>query len=685
MIFNIRSLAFFFITIQAFGQNNSLFCKQIEAVNDMVNKHHYNPKPIDDDFSTAVYHLFINKLDDRQVFLTQEDLQNFGKDSLLLDDYIKNKECNFITKYTLTLENRIIQSKSILENLKNQVLDYTGKDTLYFDADRKVKYFKSEAHQKRYWNKRLRYEIITDIIEKDSILLDAKANFNALEQELKPKIIQQQICVLDELLNQNGGLDRYVKEIFLNAFLHYQDPNSTFFNASEKTQFETSVSNSQLSFGLFTGKNKKGEIIITYIQPGSSAFKHGTLEVNDVVKSLESNSDILETYCVSNNDVMAFLNNSKHKTVSLELKKQNGTIQKVKLTKIKSDVETNNITGYIIKNDEKNIGYIKIPRFYTDLESPNGLGVANDVAKELYKLQKESINGLIIDLRFNSGGAMKEAIDLSGMFINRGPLAILKYNNGERFTIKDSQRGSMFNKPMLILINGYSASASEFFAGAMQDYNRAVIVGSHSYGKATAQIILPLNDDSSYGFVKLTVEKFYRATGKSHQQEGIKPDIKLPSVYDNFDSGEKNMPYSLVNDTINPQLKPLVLKKIPLKNIANKSYLRQKQDSSFLKIKSLNTSILNKLIHKKKQYPLTLNNVYDDFNEFKTIWNAFNSLKLDEGAFIITNTNSTNEIISYNDENKQQNQDHLTRLSKDIYINEAQQILIDIINLTNNN
>ena len=165
---------------------------------------------------------------------------------------------------------------------------------------------------------------------------------------------------------------------------------------------------------------------------------------------------------------------------------------------------------------------------------------------------------------------------------------------------------------------------------------------------------------------------------------GVNPDIKLPSVFDNFDSGEKNMPYALGNDTILPQLKLMPLKKVLLKDIANKSYARQKQDSSFLKIQNVNTAVLNKLVHKKKQYPLTLNNIYDDFNEFKTIWNAFNSLKLEKEAFQITNSDSTTEIISYSDEDKQQNQEYLTALSRDVYINEAQKILTDIINQTNN-
>ncbi|PNQ72360.1 hypothetical protein C1T31_12500 [Hanstruepera neustonica] len=684
MIHHLRCLILLFFTITIWGQESNVFCKRLSAVLETVNQHHYKPKPVDDNFSIAVYHLFLDSIDDRQQFFTQEDINLFSQDSLQLDDFVKNNNCHFISKYTTTLETRINQSKSILESLKTVELDYSGKDTLYFDADRPSEYFKDETHQNSYWNKRVRYKILSSIIDEDSILSSAKTNFKALEKDIKPKIIQQQICVLEELLNQSGGIDRYVKEAFLNAFLNYQDPNSSFFNTSQKTQFETSVSNDQLSFGLFTAKNNNGEIEIVHIQPGSSAFKNGDLEVNDIIKSIHSNGETLETYCISNNDVVSFLNDSHHNTINLSVKKQNGVTKKVKLSKIKSEVETNNIVGYVIKKSDNNIGYIRIPSFYTDLETPNGLGVANDVAKELYKLQKESISGLILDLRFNSGGSMKEAADLSGMFINRGPLAISKYSNGESFTIKDSQRGSLFNKPLLILINGYSASASEFFTAAMQDYKRGVIVGSSSYGKATAQIILPIDEDPDYGFVKITVEKFYRSTGKSHQQFGIKPDIILPSVYDNLDFGEKNKKYALKNDSIKPTMSFMALKQTSLNDIAKKSYIRQKNDDNFNRIKTLNTDLLKNLVHKKKQYPLTLENVYQDFNEFKTIWDNFSNLKLKQSSLLISNTSSTNEIVSYNDDEKKLNEEHLSTLASDIYINEAQQIMNDIINLTNN-
>src|SRR5690606_9880516 len=384
-----------------------------------------------------------------------------------------------------------------------------------------------------YWNKRLRYLIISEAIDRDSVWSSLDKNFKTLEKELKPKIIQNQLCLIDEMLQKNGSLDVMVQELFLNAFTSYQDPNSSFFNDVDKTLFEASVSNSQLTFGITTTKNKDGDIVIAHISPGSPASLNGNFEDNDIIKSLTAKKQVLETYCVSNDDITAFISDEKNNTIIFKLKKQNGSIQDVELINSILKVEENTTTGYVLQSTT-NVGYIKIPGFYTDLESPNGLGLANDVAKELYKFDKEDIKGLILDLRFNGGGSMKEAADLSGMFINRGPLAILKFNNGETFTVKDMNRGSLFQKPIVILIDNFSASASELFAAAMQDYNRAVIVGSPSHGKSSAQVILPLDEEGTLGFTKLTTEAFYRVTGKSHQSIGVTPDIVLPSLHDNF-------------------------------------------------------------------------------------------------------------------------------------------------------
>ena len=443
--------------------------------------------------------------------------------------------------------------------------------------------------------------------------------------------------------------------------------------------FENALSNDQFSFGIITSKNDDGDIIIVHITPGSAAFNNGNLEVNDIIKSLRADSQTLETYCVSNNDVLAFTSNQDHNTITFKIKKQNGSLQDIELTKTKTKTEDNTVSGYLIESTSK-VGYINIPSFYSDLESPNGLGLANDVAKELYKLQKENIEGLILDLRFNGGGSMKEAADLSGMFINRGPLSILRYNNGETYTIKDMNRGSLFTKPIVVLVNNYSASASEFFAAAMQDYNRAVIVGATTHGKASAQVILPLGNNESLGYSKLTVEKFYRVTGLSHQSQGVIPDIILPNMYDGFETQEAFQDYALKNDSIAGTRKFPELKRLPIEALKKKSLARISDAIPFEAVKNLNQLIIENYFELDTQYLLTLDNVHREMVNYRKTWENINKpLDQHESNFVVENSAATKEIISYDDDKKNINTSILKDIKQDIYIEEAQAILQDLL------
>ena len=669
-----------FLSLQAYSQDDTLFCKQVSALQTLIKDSHYSPKPVNDSLSKGVYHLFLSGLDNYNRFFLESDIETFKEDVLKIDDYITTNDCSFIDKYITILQKRIEDSKQYVEALNNENFDYTGKDTLYFKPGNSSGYFKNIDSAKRYWSKRMRYQIVEKLIEEDSVFDNVKRNFKSLEATLKPKLIQNQICELDEILHKNGNIDTYVKELFLNALVGYQDPNSSFFNDSDKVLFETSVSNNQLTFGITTAKNNEGEIIIAYITPGSAAFKDGNFEENDVLKTLTSGDEILETYCVSNEDITAFTNDEKHNTITFKIKKQNGSIHNIELTKTVTKVEENTVRGYVVENGS-NFGYIEIPGFYTDLDSPNGLGLANDVAKELYKLEKEDIKGLILDLRFNGGGSMKEAADLSGMFINRGPLSVLKYNNGDTFTIKDANRGSLFNKPIIVLINNYSASASEFFAAALQDYNRAIIVGSPSHGKSSAQVILPLSETNDLGFCKLTVEKFYRVNGKSHQSIGVIPDIKFPSIYDNLKTSEQYERFALKNDSIEVSLRHIPLRPIALKSIKTNSENRIANDDNFKTIKLTNERLLNDFINKTYQYPITIDGIYTDIENYNNLWNEFYS-NINKAPLSISarNTLSTAEVIEYNTDDAKANAIILDNIANDIYIDEACSILLDYIN-----
>ncbi|WP_452225969.1 carboxy terminal-processing peptidase [Lacinutrix cladophorae] len=655
-----------------------VFCNQLTALDSLIKVAHYKPKAINDSLSKHVFKLFIENLDTDKRYFTQKDIAKFKTDAFQIDDYLENKNCDFITKYIQVLTLRIEQSIEYLENLKQQELDYSGKDILNFTQNKDVRFYKNEEDSKRYWSKKVRYLLILDIIDQDSIFENVKANFKTFENSNKEKIIDNQICLLYEILNQEGGISNLVTENFLNAFIQYQDPNSTYFNETEKTVFENSLAIQQETFGILTKKNKNGEIVISHIIPGSSAFKNGAFEEDDVIKSLTSKDNVLQIHCIKNEDIIRFLNNSDNKTVTFKIKKSNGSILDIELNKTVLKVEENSITGYIIGEDVT-FGYIKIPSFYTNLESYNKRGLTTDFAKELYKLQKENIKGLIIDLRFNGGGSMQEAIELSGMFINKGPVSIIRDNKNEQFTFRDPSRGTFFNKPIIILINNYSASASEFFASTLQDYNRAILVGSTTHGKSSAQVILPLSEKNNLGFCKITIEAFYRVTGKSLQANGVIPDIQLPSIYDDFKFNEKDKPYALPNDTILATLKHVPLPKINFSNLITKSNARVNKSADFALVKTANKKLLENY-YSEDSLALTLDNVYKHEQDYKTMWQSIFDNKKTETKIAVSNTLSTTELLSYNENEKTNNQMLLGSLSKDIYIHEAYLILSNFIN-----
>ncbi|WP_047547661.1 carboxy terminal-processing peptidase [Psychroserpens sp. Hel_I_66] len=673
--------AIFFTVLCGYSQTENLFCDQVKALKNVIKLHHYQPKTVNDSLSTHVFDLFIESLDEDRRLFSQSNIDTFETDRYQLDDYLTNENCEFIEKYATALSQRIELSKTIISNLQAEDFNYTGKDTLRFKPESRFSYFKDDDAVKNYWSKRLRYDILYTLVENDSVLGHIESDFITLEKNLKPKLIQKELCKLEELQNKLGSLDQFVKEAFLNALLHYHDPNSIYFNATEKEIFENALSNNQFSFGIITAKNDDGDIVIAHIAPGSAAYNDGNFEVNDVIKSLTANSETLETYCVSNQDVLAFTSDQKHNTIAFKIKKTDGSLKTIELTKTKTKIEENTVSGFIIENKAK-VGYISIPSFYSDFESPNGLGLANDVAKELYKLQKENIEGLILDLRFNGGGSMKEATDLSGMFINRGPLSILKYNSGETFTVKDLNRGSLFNKPLIILVNNYSASASEFFAASMQDYNRAVVVGAATHGKASAQVILPLDENETLGYSKITVEKFYRVTGKSHQAEGVIPDIVLPNLYEGFRTQEQFSEFALTNDTISGIKKYPKLKKLPLEKLKKLSKSRVNNESTFESIKLLNKLILKNYFELDTSYLLTLNNVHSEMLNYRSQWNKINKpIDSYNSNLMVKNSAYTKEVVSYDEDQKLINQNTLKDIKNDIYIEEAYAILQDLLNL----
>jgi len=663
------------------SSQNSSFCNELRDINILVKKEHYSPKSLNDSLSKNVFKLFLNEIDKDKRFFTKKDISAFKKDEFVLDDYIQDNNCDFITKYIQVLEQRIASSKQILESLKTQALDYSGKDSLHFSANNSYSYFENIEKTKRYWNKKIRYKILNQLVENDSSLTSIKENFKSLEQAIKPKIIDNEICLLNEIEHSEGSITKLVEISFLDAFLKYQDPHSGYFSASKKNLFEQSVANSQLSFGISTEKEKNGDIIIAYIAPGSAAFKHGEIEVNDVILSIKSNTETIDTFCTSNKTILGFISNSNTDVLTFKIKKKNGELKTITLRKTTIAIERNSITGYLLHGNTK-IGYIKIPSFYTDLESINGLGVSNDVAKQIYKLQRENIEGLILDFRFNGGGSMKEAADLSGMFIDRGPVAISKDKNEENYTIRDPNRGTIFTKPIVVLVNQFSASASEVFAGAIQDYNSAIIVGSATHGKATSQLILPIQKTRNSNFIKLTISQIFRVTGQSHQQTGIIPDISLPTIYENYKTQETHIPFALSNTTTEVILKHRPKLEKDIKALKIKSRKRVDSSSAFRAIATFKQNNEKEDLEPLRSFPITLDYIFSINNRNSSSYKIKSfSLEKNSSKFTVINTESTDKILDYNEDDKSINATYREKLAIDPHIQEAYFIINDIIKL----
>lgn len=679
MIRNLCLITTLFFSLAVISQSTPSFCEQMSALKSLVESQHFKPKPLDDALSSGVYNLFIKRLDEDKVFFTDADIAVFRKDSLQIDDYIRDNNCDFLQKYIKTLRERIAETKQVLESYRNTKLDYSGTDTLKYYRTKESGYFDDTAAMKKYWSKRLRFEILSKMSEEDSLVERLEKNFKTLEAEVKPKVFEKMLCQLDELENAEGSIERFTTETFLNSFTNYHDPNTTFFNNTEKTMFENSVSTNMMTFGIYTNKNEEGEIVVSYVTPGSAAYFDGNIEEGDVVRSLSSGTSMVETTCISNEEITAFLSDNNHSKVTFRIKKKDGAIKLVNLSKKADKAVENLIRGYVVEKEFR-VGYLNIPSFYTDFESPNGLGVANDVAKEIYKLKKENIQGLIIDLRFNGGGSMKEASDLSGMFIDRGPVSILKYKDGETYTVRDANRGTVFNKPIVIIVNGYSASASEFFASLMQDYNRAIIVGAVSYGKSSMQAIFPLDEEKEeLGYCKITTDMFYRVTGHSNQSRGVIPDIIFPSMYDGLEISEKFIDFALPNDSVVVTVPHKPKRKIPIKFLKEKSESRMSMDEGFRKIKDLNKVLVNNYIKRDTIYSLTLKNVYGDLNGYNELWkDFFTFFEERKGVLTVKNTASTEELLQYNEDEKKMNAFSMDEISNDIFIEEAFNIISDI-------
>jgi carboxyl-terminal processing protease len=525
------------------------FQQKAMLVKRFMEKNHYQPLQWNDSASSMLFDKWIKELDGEKLFFTQKDIATLAIYKNNLDEEMQGKSWNFFNASTTLYKKRIQKADSLIQSFLAKPIDFTKPDNLTWPT---TTFAASETELVKRWQQYLKWRLLDNIA--DDLTDDGKVlpttlptNFSKIELEERQKGQKHESNYIKNKLQTPELFLANMQDGYLNAITWCYDPHSTYMNLKEKEEFGALVSAMEYSAGLAVDENEKGDKTIGYLQPGGSAWKSGQLHKGDVLLKVKVNGLERDVADISEDELDDALSGNKSGDVEITFKTAAGVVKTTKLLLEKVSDEEEKVKSYVVKATKK-IGYINLPGFYSreeDYENLNYNGCANDVSKEIIKLRKDNIEGLILDLRNNGGGSMWEAMQLAGIFIDIGPVASMKAKDGKVSILKDPNRGTIYDGPLMVLINGQSASASEFLSATLQDYNRAIIVGGTTYGKGTAQVVVPLDTNKvdpnkKYeDFVKVTQDKFYRVNGSTVQWKGVEPDIALPDFFEDISFKEK--------------------------------------------------------------------------------------------------------------------------------------------------
>ena len=536
----------------------------VELVSVVLDRLHYDPKIIDDDFSKSVYDDYIKAIDPQKRFLLKSDIENFDQYKLLIDDQIKSSSIDFFNLTYETLMLRVDEVESFYIDILDNPFDFNIDEDLNTDFEQ-LDYAVGLNDKISIWRKRLKLSTLDGFATK-KIVQEEKDSLDDSEKELKSDVeleIESRNAILENLkdfFNFNDDLER--KDwfsIYLNSIVNQFDPHTVYLAPQAKDVFDQNISGRFQGIGARLLK-KNQQVEIAEIIIGGPVWRDKLLNVGDLILGVSQNPDEepVDISIMKLSDAVDLIKGEKGTKVYLMVKRVDGGIEQVEITRDIVELEETYAKSSLIYQESKKFGFITLPSFYIDFNDYGQRNAASDIKKEILKLKNENVNGIIMDLRGNGGGSLKTAVDITGFFIDEGPVVQVKSIGGRKEVLKDTDPSVIWDGPLVILVNEFSASASEILAAALQDYNRAIIIGSkQTYGKGTVQNVLSLNQFISgntygeLGFIKLTTDKFYRISGGSTQLEGVKSDIVLPNRYSYVDIGERDLENPLSWDQIN--------------------------------------------------------------------------------------------------------------------------------------
>jgi len=655
-----------------------------------LSREHLQPRVIDNTFSEQVFKLFLENLDPQKLYFTEAELKPLRKYTHLLDDELNGTSWKFLNELKPVYRKALIRAQSTVAQLsKTPVPEKTNgrlvKDTVNWAAD--------EPELLYNWRMQHAFEVLSRITNLEKKPGEASAAFFSRNEPQARSIVRSvDLRAINRILEHPDGFDNHVAAVYFQSICNVFDPHTTYLPATEMENFLMSLSTEGYYFGVTLGENEHGDIVLAGLTPGGPAWRSGALHTSDVVVRLAwQGREPIEVAGMSEEEVDEILMASNHLAIAFTVRTISGQEITVELKKEKISREENYVRSYILTGRHR-IGYISLPDFYTRWgEDSEGSRCASDVAQEIMKLRKENISGIIFDIRYNGGGSMNEALEMAGIFIDEGALGIRK-SKLDLVSLKDMNRGTVYDGPLVVMVNGQSASASEFLSSTLQDYNRALIVGSRTFGKGSEQEFFPLQgtmEDFSLesvknglGVMKITTGKFYRVTGRSVQGRGVTPDVILPDIFDALNYHESTLPFSLPRDSVfkRTYYKPA----LPLftKKLREHSEERLRANGSFQQVTK--TSVWVKEFLKKEHEDVTLSWLQFEKetdirkHEFKMLQE---SLAQQQATFEVSVHETDNKRYASDEYAASVNQSWVNRLKEDIYVEESFQIISDMIDM----
>ncbi|MFT6320298.1 MAG: carboxyl-terminal processing protease [Granulosicoccus sp.] len=664
----------------------------IKSIIANLDRFHFQPQKVDDNFSQKVYDLYMDRIDGNRRWLTQQDVDQLGEFEMQLDDEADAGTYEFFDMSLTLIEKGLNKTEGYFKEILSKPFDFSTDETIDL-SDEKKPFAKDDAELKENWRKYLKRETLTRVVDDLDLQKEGKdedvkgKSFAELEQKAREDVLD----VFDKWytrMRKSKRADRLSN--YLNAIANVYDPHTGYFKPRDKENFDIRMSKTLEGIGAQLRAEEEYTRVVSVIV-GGPAWKGKQLEADDMIMAVAQGDD--EPVDVSGmviDDVVDMIRGKKGTEVRLTVKKKDGDKEVIAIERDVVIMEEGYAKSTLLsspKNASEKMGYINLPSFYADFGRNGGHSCAEDVAKELKKLKKHNVDGIILDLRNNGGGSLEEVVDMAGLFIEKGPIVQVKSRIGRSGVHEDEDGKVLYDGPLIVMVNEYSASASEILAAALQDYGRAVIVGSTStFGKGTVQRFLDLDravmgyaDVKPLGSIKLTIQKYYRVNGGSVQLNGVKSDIVFPDLYSYFDLGEKDYDHALDYTEIAPVPYEQNVYSVTdkLDELRTASGKRVTTHPAFQQIETHAKWL--KTQRDIDIYSLNIDKYTQMEKDQKEVNDAFKKVldKKVEGM-VVKNLPEDMDALTKDEGVEARNKDWMEGLEKDIYLNEVLSILRDM-------